>query len=518
MQRVRRATAVAVLPADPAGGPPGYFPLPNPGGGVPAAVPGYEWYNNVQEEICSVIAAAGMTLDGSNRSQLSAAIQQLIATGGYVKLPVRAATTANIATLSGGAPNTLDGVSLAANDRILVKDQSIGSQNGIYVVTTLGTGANGTWTRATDADAVGELIAGSLVTVAEGTLSADSLWELTTDGTITIGTTALTFFRKDKDAPSATAAGEICFFATKTAPSGFLKANGAAVSRASYAALFAALCPSSAVTISIASPGVVTWNSHPFVAGERLRLTTTGALPTGLTAATQDYYVSPAALGTNSFTVGTKARTPFICSMTIASPGVVTTLDNTGAGVAHGLSAGEVVVFDTTGALPTGVTAGTPYYVIATGLTTSAFQFSATLGGAAVNTSGSQSGTHTVAAHGVQINTSGSQSGTHTATAYWHGAGDGSTTFTLPDLRGEFLRGFDDARGIDNRRPFGAWQTDEIITHKHSVQMNASPTLAAGSAGQQYQAGSTTTVAAITATGGVETRPRNIAGLACIRY
>src|SRR5205085_10291477 len=65
------------------------------------------------------------------------------------KPSVRAATTANIATLAGGAPNTLDGVTLAANDRILVKDQGTRSQNGIYVVTTLGTGANGTWTRAT---------------------------------------------------------------------------------------------------------------------------------------------------------------------------------------------------------------------------------------------------------------------------------------------------------------------------------------------------------------------------------
>lgn len=75
-------------------------------------------------------------------------------------------------------------------------------------------------------------------------------------------------------------------------------------------------------------------------------------------------------------------------TMTIASPAVVTWTD-------HGLQAGSTVVFTTTGALPTGVTAGTRYYVISTGLTASAFQFSATEGGSAVNTSGSQSGTHT---------------------------------------------------------------------------------------------------------------------------
>jgi len=80
-------------------------------------------------------------------------------------------------------------------------------------------------------------------------------------------------------------------------------------------------------------------------------------------------------------------------TMTIATPAVVTA-------TAHGLAAGNTIVFSTTGALPTGVTAGTIYYVIATGLTTDTFQFSATSGGAAINTSGSQSGTHTVTAAG----------------------------------------------------------------------------------------------------------------------
>jgi hypothetical protein len=76
-------------------------------------------------------------------------------------------------------------------------------------------------------------------------------------------------------------------------------------------------------------------------------------------------------------------------TMTIATPAVVSQ-------TAHGLKAGSKIVFSTTGALPTGVTAGTTYYVIATGLTADAFQFSATLGGSAVDTSGSQSGVHTI--------------------------------------------------------------------------------------------------------------------------
>lgn len=81
-----------------------------------------------------------------------------------------------------------------------------------------------------------------------------------------------------------------------------------------------------------------------------------------------------------------------VVTMTIASPGVVT-MGVTGKG--HGLVAGSPIKFSTTGALPTGVTAGTQYYVISTGLTETQFQFSTSNGGAAVNTSGSQSGVHT---------------------------------------------------------------------------------------------------------------------------
>ena len=76
-------------------------------------------------------------------------------------------------------------------------------------------------------------------------------------------------------------------------------------------------------------------------------------------------------------------------TVTIASPGVFTL-------TAHGFTVGSVVYFSTTGALPTGLTAGTTYYVVSAGLTADAFEVSTTIGGTAVNTSGTQSGTHTV--------------------------------------------------------------------------------------------------------------------------
>ena len=74
--------------------------------------------------------------------------------------------------------------------------------------------------------------------------------------------------------------------------------------------------------------------------------------------------------------------------MTIASPCVVTW-------TGHGLSAGDIVTFSTTGALPTGLSAGTQYFVLSAGLTANAFEVSLTAGGAAVNTTAAGSGTHT---------------------------------------------------------------------------------------------------------------------------
>jgi hypothetical protein len=109
-----------------------------------------------------------------------------VQTGLDLKASVRAATTANI-TLSN--TQTVDGVALSVGDRVLVKNQSTGSQNGIYVV------ASGSWTRSTDCDNTPgtEVTSGLFTFVEEGTTNADSGWVLTTDSTITVGTTALTF-------------------------------------------------------------------------------------------------------------------------------------------------------------------------------------------------------------------------------------------------------------------------------------------------------------------------------------
>jgi len=108
------------------------------------------------------------------------------------KQAVRVVSTSNV-TLSGGAPNSVDGVNLSSNNRVLVTGQTNKAQNGIYYVTTVGSGSNGTWARTNDADLTGEVLAGMIVMATEGSQYADTQWKLLTDDPITIGVTELTF-------------------------------------------------------------------------------------------------------------------------------------------------------------------------------------------------------------------------------------------------------------------------------------------------------------------------------------
>jgi hypothetical protein len=74
-----------------------------------------------------------------------------------------------------------------------VAGQSTGSQNGLYIVQTVGAGSNGTWIRSSDGNADGEIEAGMIVMVTEGTIYKDTQWKLTTNDPIVLGTTALVF-------------------------------------------------------------------------------------------------------------------------------------------------------------------------------------------------------------------------------------------------------------------------------------------------------------------------------------
>jgi hypothetical protein len=110
------------------------------------------------------------------------------------KQAVRALELNNV-TLSGGTPRIVDGVNLNVKDRILVAGQTTASQNGLYTVTVVGSGSNGTWVRTSDSNATGEINAGMIVMVTEGVEWGDTSWKLVTDDPIVIGTTALTFLQ-----------------------------------------------------------------------------------------------------------------------------------------------------------------------------------------------------------------------------------------------------------------------------------------------------------------------------------
>lgn len=110
-------------------------------------------------------------------------------------------------------------------------------------------------------------------------------------------------------------------------------------------------------------------------------------------------------------------------------------------------------------------------------------------------------------------------------TAY--GAGDGATTFAIPDLRGEFIRCWDDGRGIDSARGIGTVQSDTLQGHRHGYIGYGS----GGSAGGDYLGNGVPSGANNAAIGdpntdgsngaprtSQETRPRNVAMLACIKY
>ena len=107
-----------------------------------------------------------------------------VKTGLDVKDSCKVATTGNI-TLSG--TQTIDGVSVAADERVLVKDQTDASENGIYDCKA------GAWARSSDFDSNTEVTSGAFTFVEQGTVNADAGFVLTTDGSITVGTTDLAF-------------------------------------------------------------------------------------------------------------------------------------------------------------------------------------------------------------------------------------------------------------------------------------------------------------------------------------
>ena len=107
-----------------------------------------------------------------------------------------------------------------------------------------------------------------------------------------------------------------------------------------------------------------------------------------------------------------------------------------------------------------------------------------------------------------------------TAVGTTHGVGDGSTTFNLPDLRGEFIRGWDNGKGTDSGRSFASSQAEEVGTHNHTYLIKDGSSGTGNIAGfpeSTLQYWSNATSGTTQNNSGSENRPRNIALMYCIK-
>lgn len=149
---------------------------------------------------------------------------------------------------------------------------------------------------------------------------------------------------------------------------------------------------SATVTMTIATPAVITWTAHGLPAGTPVSFSTTGSFATGVTDSGQLYYISTAGLSTNSFQIADTQAHALAGTNSIATSGAqsgtITGNSPTTIGLAnHGLTANTPVVFFTTGTLPLPFSSGPIYYVLSSLLSTNTFQVATSPGGAPLVTS-----------------------------------------------------------------------------------------------------------------------------------
>lgn len=147
---------------------------------------------------------------------------------------------------------------------------------------------------------------------------------------------------------------------------------------------------SNTVTISIASPAQINWNSHGLADGTVVTFTTTGALPTGLSVGTK-YYVL--AVATNHFHVALTPGGAAIGTSGTQSGTHTASTDTQVIWTGHGKASGQELSFTTTVSLPVGISTGTPYYIVDPA--TDTFRIAASVGGTAISTTTAGTGIHT---------------------------------------------------------------------------------------------------------------------------
>lgn len=339
-----------------------------------------------------------------------------IAAGLDPKESVRVATTADLGatyatTPNNGrftsAPSTIDGVALSINDRVLVKDQLDAKQNGIYVYT-----AANQLTRSADMDGspASEVSAGNYTFTTAGSVNIARGYVITGNGILTLNTDNINWTQFS--GASNAALRDLSNLTSPTAINQDLLPDtdntrdlGSSTNRYAETHTQSVINTGANLTLQSTTGKIV-------LSGTSVNTPSASTDPG--TPAEDDLYYNTALDkfkyydGAQWRQVATKDESNFILNgyadssttgwaayndtqtvtITIASPAVFT------VGSTTGLYVGMPVIFTTTGALPTGLTAGTTYFISAIPSGTT-FRVSATLGGADVNTSGSQSGVHT---------------------------------------------------------------------------------------------------------------------------
>lgn len=484
------------------------------------------------------------------------------------KQSVRVAATANV-VLNGA--QQIDGVAVIAGDRVLLPNQTLAKDNGLWIV------ANGDWVRANDANVSAKVTPGLTVMVEEGTLNGDSLWHLTTNAPITLGTTALTFKMlagrtgiaagtykslsvdeygratagsnpdtlagfgiKDSYTKaevesliakaSALPVGSIVAFPVDTPPPGFLELDNSVKSSATYPDLSAYL----GGKFNKGDEGVGNFRL-PEARGEFLRGWDHGR---GVDA------------GRGLGTAQLDAMQRLTGAIAAAdATGLAQALNGVYAGSKSGVSKGVTaavdaytnVNFDNARQART-ADENRPRNV--------AVMWCIKAWNAPVN-----QGNIDVAALVKEVSRLGSAVPVGAVMAFPTGivppgfleldgsmqsmsiypdlaaylgtkfnkGDEGAGNFRLPESRGEFLRGWDHGRGIDIGRGIGSWQADDNKAHAHTytrvpVFGNTGGSNAAGIAADNgTQAGSSNFASYMNTSGGSEARPRNLSVMWCIK-
>lgn len=478
------------------------------------------------------------------------------------KQSVRVAATGNV-VLNGA--QQIDGVAVIAGDRVLLPNQTLAKDNGLWIV------ANGDWVRANDANVSAKVTPGLTVMVEEGTLNGDSLWHLTTNAPITLGTTALTFkmlagrtgiaagtykslsvdeygratagsnpdtlagfgikdsyTKAEVEAliakASALPVGSIVAFPVDSPPPGFLELDNSVKSSATYPDLSAYL----GGKFNKGDEGVGNFRL-PEARGEFLRGWDHGR---GVDAGRQ--------LGTSQLDAMQRLTGAIAAA---DSTGLGQALNGVYGGVKSGVSKGVNVAadaytsidFDNARQART-ATENRPRNVSVMwcikawnapinqgNIDVAALVKEVSRLGSAVPVGAVMAFPTGIVPPGfLELNGSVQSTSTYPDLAAYLGTtynkGDeGAGNFRLPESRGEFLRGWDHGRGVDAGRAMGTYQADEFKSHTHPLPPNSVQNTAGGGIYWNGGTNGLSNLGPTSAAGGTETRPRNLAVMWCIK-